>query len=355
MREQQRVSASLTGAELSEKPGIAVVGAGAWGKNLVRNFSLLPSCHLVALCDVDRGVLAAYDESLPQVAKTTELEEILGREDVNAIVIASQATTHAELTRRALTAGHDVFVEKPLALKARDAEEVCRIADEEERVLMVGHLLLHHPAVMQMLEIVRSGELGEIRYVTAQRVNLGTIRGDENALWSLGPHDFSVLAEIFPDPPLDVSARGAAYLQPGIEDVVFVTVRYPGDRMAHVHVSWLDPHKARRMTLVGSEKMLAFDDMQVNEKIRIYDKGVVTNGFVSYAESLTLRHGDILIPQIRMTEPLRLECQHFIDCIRSRTRPRTDGLNGLEVVRLLEAAQESLDRDGAAVPVSRER
>jgi predicted dehydrogenase len=334
------------------RPGIAVVGAGAWGKNLVRNFAVLPACRLVALCDRDENVLRAYDESLPHVEKTPDFGHILRREDVDGVVIASIAPTHAALAEEALRAGFDVFVEKPLALTAADGERICRLAEERGKILMVGHLLLHHPAVLQMLEIVRRGDLGDIRYATATRVNLGTIRGDENALWSLGPHDLSVLSEIFADDPLDVSARGAAYLQRGIEDVVFLSLRYPGRRMAHVHLSWLDPHKERKMTLVGSLKMLAFDDMQVQEKIRIYDKGVGTQGFLSYAESLTLRNGDILIPQIKMTEPLRRECQDFVDCIRTRRRPLTDGWAGLKVVRLLEAAQASLERNGEPVPVS---
>jgi predicted dehydrogenase len=288
------------------------------------------------------------------VAKTPDFDELLTRRDVDAVVVASQAVTHADLAARSLMAGRDVFVEKPLAMSTADAVRVCRAAEDSGRILMAGHLLLYHPGVLQMIDIVRSGELGEIRYMTAARVNLGTVRRDENALWSLGPHDLSVVGEIFPERPLTVTARGAAYVRPGIEDVVFLTLRYPGDRMAHVHLSWLDPRKERRMALVGSKKMLAFDDMEVSEKIRIYDKGVATPGFLSYAESIAVRSGDILIPKIEMKEPLRIECDHFIECVRTRRRPRTDGPSALRVVRLLEAAQESLERDGAPVAVGHE-
>ncbi|MBD3336953.1 MAG: gfo/Idh/MocA family oxidoreductase [Candidatus Eisenbacteria bacterium] len=334
-----------------QTPGIAVVGAGQWGKNIVRNFAALPSCRLVALCDRDPQVLAAHGAELPQVALTREYAEILQRDDVQGVAVAAQAVAHAELAQRALEAGKDVFVEKPLSLTTEDAERMCRTADAGDRLLMVGHLLLYHPAVEKMLQLVAEGDLGEMRYITAQRVNLGTVRTDENALWSLAPHDLSIINEIFNELPVVVSARGAAYLQPGVEDVVFLSLRYPRDRMAHVHVSWLDPHKERRTTLVGSQKMLVFDDMQVQEKIRIYDKGVGPAGFVSYEESLTVRQGDIVIPRVKMAEPLRTECGHFIDCILSRRAPRTDGWSGLRVVQLLEAAQTSLRNDGVPITV----
>jgi predicted dehydrogenase len=333
-----------------EKPRIAVVGAGAWGRNHVRTFAQLGSCELVALCDRDEKVLVSYEESLPGVAKFRDLEELLGGPALDGVVIAAQAVAHAPLAMRCLEAGLDVLVEKPLAMSSREALRLCETAAGRGRILMVGHLLLYHPGVRKMLEIVRAGELGEIRYVTAKRVNLGTVRRDENALWSLAPHDLSVVQEILGEGPLTVSARGAAYLRPGIEDVVFLTLRYPGDRLAHVHVSWLDPHKERRMTLVGSQKMLSFDDMEVQEKIRIYDKGVAPTGFLTYDETLRLRQGDILIPRIEMVEPLRLEAEHFVDCIRQRRQPLTDGWSGYRVVRLLEAAQTSLAEDGAPVP-----
>jgi predicted dehydrogenase len=334
-----------------KKPGIAVIGAGAWGKNIVRNINAMPACELAALCDTDQAVLDFHAASIPAATMTRKVGDILGRSDIAGIMIAAQAVNHADLAQQALEAGKDVFVEKPLTLSTADALRICRLADEKRRILMVGHLLLYHPAVLQMLEIIKSGELGEIRYLTAQRVNLGTVRKDENALWSLAPHDLSIIGEIFTELPVVVSARGAAYLQSGVEDVVFLSMRYPNDHLAHVHLSWLDPHKERRMTLVGSQKMLAFDDMQVAEKIRIYDKGVGTSGFVSYEESLTVRNGDIRIPRINRGEPLRAECQEFIDCIQERRAPRTDGWSGLRVVQLLEAAQASLDSDGEPVTV----
>ena len=218
---------------------------------------------------------------------------------------------------------------------------------------MVGHLLEYHPAVAKMKELLDSGELGHLYYIYSERVNLGRIRSDENALWSLAPHDISIILHMMGEEPVDVAARGAAYIRPGIEDVVFLWMRFPGNRLAQVHVSWLDPHKVRRTTLVGSKRMVVFDDMQSSEKIRIYDKGVEPNGrYVGYAESLSLRSGEVLVPALKMSEPLKLECQHFVDCVRTRTTPLSDGEDGKRVVRVLDAAQRSLKAGG--VPVSLE-
>jgi predicted dehydrogenase len=245
-----------------------------------------------------------------------------------------------------------VFVEKPLALSVADAEELVKLARDRERILMVGHLLLHHPAVRYMKELVKNGELGDLYYITSQRVNLGKVRQDENALWSFAPHDLSVILHLLEDEPMDVAARGSAFLQGGVEDVVFLHLRFPGGRMAHVHVSWLDPHKLRQFTLVGSRKMVVFDDMEASEKIRVYDKGVDRgNQFVSYSDALTVRSGDIVLPRISLQEPLRIECQHFVDCIRERRTPLTDGEGGLAVVRVLAAAQASLEAGGAPISV----
>ena len=228
-----------------------------------------------------------------------------------------------------------------------------RIAAQKGRILMVGHLLIHHPGVRYLKGMVDRGDLGELYYIYSQRVNLGKVRRDESALWSFAPHDISVILHLLGTEPIDVVARGSAFLQGNVEDVVFVDLRFPGGKLAHVHVSWLDPHKLRKFTVVGSQKMVVFDDMEASEKIRVYDKGVDRAGqVVSYGDALTVRSGDIVIPRISLQEPLRIECQHFVDCVRERKIPITDGNDGLRVVRVLAAAQASLDAGGAPVPVA---
>lgn len=332
----------------SERPRVGLVGAGQWGQNHLRNFANLAACELIAVCDRDPKVLDKVRKTYPQIFATDDYEQFLAR-PLDAVVIASSAVTHAPLGLSALRSGRDVFVEKPMALSAADAEAMVREAERGQRILMVGHLLLYHRAVEYMQRMVQDGTLGDVYYLHCERVNLGQIRRDENALWSFAPHDISVVGALLPEAPVSVSARGGAYIQSGVEDLVFLNVKYPHDRMAHIHVSWLDPHKVRRTTVVGSKKMVVFDDMEQSEKIRIYDKGIDTPDFVSYDQAPTLRFGDIVIPQLQMTEPLRVECQHFIDCVRERKRPRTDGESGLAVVRILEAAQRSLERDGEPV------
>ena len=330
---------------------IAVVGTGDWGANLVRNFAALPGARLVALCDSDPAHLERTAARHPGTRAVTRVEDIAADPDVDAVVVSASAVSHHPVAKAMMTAGKDVFVEKPLALSVAHAEELVRLADERQRILMVGHLLLHHPAVRYLSELVQRGDLGDLYYVTSQRVNLGKVRRDENALWSFAPHDLSVILHLLGEDPVDVAARGAAFLQDGVDDVVFLHLRFPGGRMAHVHVSWLDPHKLRQFTLVGSRKMVVFDDMEASEKIRIYDKGVDRPGVVSYSEALTVRSGDITIPKISLQEPLRIECQHFVDCVRERQRPLTDGASGLAVVRVLAAAQASLEAGGTPVPV----
>lgn len=329
--------------------GVAVVGAGAWGANHVRNFHQIPNSHLIAVCDESPEVLRRVSSAMPEVACSTRLEDVLARDDVEAVIVATTASAHAAVAEVAITSGRDVMVEKPLALTTDDAERVVRLAREGGRVLMVGHLLLFHPAVEWLRSAIHSGDLGDIRYVYSQRVNLGKVRQDENALWSLAPHDISVINYLLGDGPVSVSARGQRCLQPEIEDVVFANLMYSGNRMGNLHVSWLDPHKIRRFTIVGSRKMAVFDDMEPVEKIRIYDKGVEGGDFVSYGETLTLRFGDIHIPRVQMTEPLRLECEHFLHCVETREAPKTPGEDGLSVVRVLNAAQASLDRRGEPV------
>jgi predicted dehydrogenase len=277
-------------------------------------------------------------------------EEVLSSPDIDAVVVATPAITHFDIASRAMAAGKDVFVEKPMTLSLRDAENLVEMAEREGRVLMVGHLLEYHPAVNAMRDLLKSGEIGDPYYLYSERVNLGRIRSDENALWSFAPHDVSIILYLLGEEPVEVAARGAAYIQPDIEDVAFVWMLFPGNRLAQVHVSWLDPHKIRRTTLVGSKKMVVFDDMQTAEKIRIYNKGVEHNGqFANYADAPTLRFGEVTVPVLKMVEPLRVECEHFVECVQTRSVPRSDGRDGLRVVRVIDAAQRSLRSGGVPV------
>ncbi|HEY2955452.1 MAG TPA: Gfo/Idh/MocA family oxidoreductase [Candidatus Eisenbacteria bacterium] len=339
---------------MTDAVGIAIVGTGDWGANLVRNFARLPGARLVALADSDPRRLSATAAQHPGVRAVAGVEEVARDPAVQGVVVSASAASHYSLARTLLESGKDVYVEKPLALEVGHAEELVRLARERSRILMVGHLLLFHPAVRYLKELVARGELGDLYYIYSQRVNLGKVRRDENALWSFAPHDLSVILHLIDLEPVDVVARGSAFLQGRIEDVVFLDLRFPGGKLAHVHVSWLDPHKLRKFTVVGSQKMVVFDDMEASEKVRIYDKGVDREGkIVSYGDALTVRSGDIVIPKISLQEPLAIECRHFVDCIRERKKPLTPGEDGLKVVRVLAAAQASLDQGGVPVPVGR--
>ncbi|RPJ11193.1 MAG: gfo/Idh/MocA family oxidoreductase [Deltaproteobacteria bacterium] len=335
--------------------GVAVVGAGAWGKNHIRVFSEIPKVRLKYICDQDPSKLVSVLKSFPQTPGMNCLDPILEDPEVQGVVIASSAVSHASLAKAALAADKDVLVEKPMALNPKDAEEMLALAEERKRILMVGHLLIYHPAVDRLKEMVASGELGKIHYIYTQRVNLGIIRQDENALWSFAPHDLSVILHLLGEDPTVVSAHGESYIQKGIADVVFVSLRFPDGMMANIHLSWLDPHKLRKVTIVGSKKMVVFDDMEASEKLKIYDKGVGSPSYATYGEYLTLRFGDITIPSIKMKEPLRAEAEHFIECMETRKEPKTGGRDGLKVVNLLVAAQKSLEKKGAPVMIREKR
>ena len=331
---------------------VAVVGVGGWGKNLARNYSQIPDARLRYLCDLDDSKLAAMQQQFRSEKTTTKFDDLTSDPQLDAIVIATNGPTHFDLCKRALLAGKDVYVEKPFVLSAAEAREIVSLAEDQQRVLMVGHLLEYHPVVRKLKEMVDSGDLGEIRYVYSQRLNLGTVRVDENALWNFAPHDISVILYLLGISPTDVSARGQCYLQSGVEDVVFLSLNFDNKKMGHVHVSWLDPHKTRRLTIVGSKRMAVFDDLEPNEKLKIYDKGAEVNtDYDTFAEYVGLRFGDITVPYIRVGEPLRLECEHFLDCVRSRSTPVSDGHDGLRVVSVLEAANRSLERNGEPVKI----
>jgi predicted dehydrogenase len=335
----------------ADKVRVGVVGLGYWGPNLARNFDRLPGAELAYCCDLDEANLAKAHSLYPETVVTDDLERLLSDETLDAVVVATSVPTHYALGKRVLDAGKHAFIEKPIALKAADAQDLLDRAEANEVKLMVGHLLEYHPAVAKMKELIDSGELGKVFYAYANRLNLGKVRTDENALWSFGPHDISVLNYLTGDEPVEVSARGECYLQDDVEDVVFGYIKYKSGIVGHLHVSWLDPHKSRKITVVGEKKMVVFDDMESERKITVYDKGATTTRtkFETYGEFVTLHFGDIHIPKIGNDEPLRVECQHFVDCIVNDARPRSDGRDALNVVKVLDAMEVSLREGGRPV------
>jgi predicted dehydrogenase len=328
---------------------VGVVGLGYWGPNLARNFAAISGCELAWCCDPSEVARERAALRFPGTRVTGDLDELLSDPGLDAVALATPVPTHAELAVRVLQARKHCFVEKPLAQSVPDAERAVAAARESGRVLMVGHLLEYHPGVQKLKELTDSGELGDhIYYIYGNRLNLGKLRADENALWSLGAHDVSVVLHLAGEEPWEAVAHGESYVRDGVEDVVFCFLRFPSGLCAHLHLSWLDPHKERRFTVVGSRRMATFDDMAREAKLTIYDKGV-DQGARGYGEYIT-RSGDIFSPQIPNLEPLRVECEHFVECARHGTQPRSDGVNGLRVVRVLEELQRSLD---ASAPVVR--
>jgi predicted dehydrogenase len=333
----------------TERPlRVAVAGLGYWGPNIARNFAGMSDAELAWCCDVVDANRARVSSMFPKARFTADLDEVLADEDVDAVALATPVPTHARLAIRVLEAGKHCFVEKPMAQSATDAEAVVAAAGAAGRTLMVGHLLEYHPGVIKLKELIDGGELGRVLYIYGNRLNLGKLRADENALWSLGAHDISVLLRLAGEEPYEVEARGESYMREGVEDVVFCFLRFPSGLAAHLHLSWLDPHKERRFTVVGEQRMATFDDMALEGKITVYDKGFDERAD-SYGEYIT-RSGDIWSPRLSNVEPLRTECEHFVRSVREGAPPVSDGASGLRVVRVLEALQRSLDatrRDAA--------
>jgi len=319
-----------------------VVGLGYWGPNLARNIERIPGVNLTWCCDERPAARERSAAAHPGTRFTAQLDDLLADDELDAVVLATPVPTHASLAVAVLGAGKHCFVEKPLAQSVVDAERAVAAARAADRVLMVGHLLEYHPGVRKLKQIADSGELGEIHYIYSNRLNLGQLRADENALWSLGAHDISVILHLAGEDPFELSAHGESYMRPGIEDVVFAFLRFPSGLAAHLHLSWLDPHKERRFTVVGSQRMATFDDMDLERKVTVYDKGFDQSAS-SYGEYIT-RAGDIYSPRISNAEPLRLEVEHFVECVRTGATPRSDGESGLRVVRTLEALQHELER-----------
>jgi predicted dehydrogenase len=322
---------------------LGVIGCGYWGPNLIRNFVEMPDTDVVIIADLDGSRLDAMSKRFPSVATTQDYSDLFAH-SLEAVVVATPPQTHYAIARDCLEHDLHVMVEKPFTLNSRDAEELVALAEQRALTLMAGHTFEYNPAVDAIKAIIDSGELGDIHYVDMVRVNLGLFQDHLNVLWDLAPHDISILRYLLGCDPVAVSACGAACINHSIHDVAYVYLTFPNNVMAHIHVSWLDPRKVRLITIVGSRKMLVYDDVEPLEKIRIYDKGVekppYTNTFGDF--QLSYRYGNIVIPHIKFTEPLRIECQHFVESIRSGTPPRSSGVDGLQVVKTLELAENSL-------------
>ncbi len=363
---------------------VGVIGCGNWGKNYVRNLSEIPEAKLVTCCDTNHSRLMAIRERYPLVKLTKNFQTVASDPKIDAVVVATPPETHFNIARACLLRGKHVLVEKPFTLSSEDADHLVDVAVKAGKVLMVGHIMDYHPAMRVVKEYVDAGELGRVYYLHATRTSLGIVREDVSVLWDKAPHDIATLLYLLEDEPVSVAATGQAYVNDGVEDVAFVTVQFASGVMANIHLSWLDPCKASRTTIIGEKKMIVFDDAETLEKVKVYNKGVnrrrdfmkkpengghpngvgevasesagdnsngvdTLSGFAAFQYTFT--YGDVYIPKLKMSEPLRNECLHFLECIREGRRPLTDGANGSKVIRVLERAEESLRRGGEYVPV----
>lgn len=331
-----------------------MIGLGYWGPNYVRVLSSISNAKVTFCCDPNKDALNSVLLNYPHVKGTTSSEEVIHSAEVDAIVISTPASVHYKIAKKCLLKGKPVLVEKPMTTRSSDAKDLCKIAERNHVTLMVGHTYLYHPAVIMIKKVLNSGSLGTIYYTYAVRTGLGPVRYDVNALWDLAPHDISILLYLLGCKPVSVVASGRSYIRPQNEDVVFTTLIFPNNVVSHIHVSWLDPIKVRRTCLVGNKKMLIFDDMESLETIRIFDKGVdyEQDRTGSYGEfKLRIREGDIYSPKIDLSEPLKNQCLHFIECIEKGKRPLTDGYFGLDVITILEAANASLKRQSLPVNI----
>lgn len=334
-----------------EKINVGVVGCGYWGPNHARNLNSLSDCHLRAICDQDPERLAHLKSLYPQVECYTTYEEMLERANLNAVVIATGMKSHFALAKKSLEAGLHTLIEKPMASSSAECDVLIDLSKSCNRVLMVGHTFLYSNHVRRIKQIVESGDLGDIQYISSRRLNLGLFQKDMNVAWDLAPHDLSIILYIIGEMPLVVNCCGKAHVSRGVEDVTNMCLVFRKDRMATIQNSWLDPRKVREMTLVGTRRMIVYDDVAPLEKIKIYDSRVeVPPHYDTFAEfQYAYHYGDMYVPYIRQEEPLKIECQHFLDCIKDGSRPISDGEQGRQLVKVLEAASSSLRRGGAAI------
>ncbi len=338
---------------MSEAPKLGVVGCGYWGPNLIRNFRSLRGCRMALMCDADAGRLEHLKDLYPEVEAVTDFNYFLNGAGLDAVAIATPVHSHHRLAHDCLSAGKHVLIEKPMATSVRQCRELIDLAAARKRTLMVGHTFIFSPPVRKIKEIVDSGEIGEIRYISSRRLNLGLFQKDINVTWDLAPHDISIILYIIGERPVTLNCQGKANVTPGVEDVTNLTLRFPGGGFAMIHNSWLDPKKVREMTIVGSRKMIVYDDTEPLQKIRIYDERVDRPPhYDTFAEfQYSYHYGDMHAPYIKQEEPLKAECQHFVECITTGATPLTSGERGLELVGILEAASASLRSKGAEVGI----
>ena len=331
---------------------VGVVGCGYWGPNLIRNFYNLPDCNLKAICDLDIQRLNHLKSLYNKVDISTQFQEFVARPDIEALVIATSATTHFMMAKEALLAGKHVFIEKPMATSAAECDELVELAAKRGLTLMVGHTFLYSAPVRRIKDIIDSGDIGEIRYINARRLNLGLFQRNINVTWDLAPHDISIILYVTGLLPQSVNCQGNSHVTKGVEDVTNMSMNFERGMFATLQNSWLDPRKVREMTIVGSRRMIVYDDVQPLEKVRIYDTRVETlPHYDTFGEfHFAYHYGDSYIPYIKQEEPLKVECQHFLECIRKGNKPLTDGIHGSNVVRVLEACSRSLKQKGASVP-----
>lgn len=326
---------------------VGIIGCGYWGPNLIRNFVDLPNSEVVIVADLKKDRLAKIKSTYPHILVTENYKDIYDQK-LDAVVVATPPSSHFAITKECLQHGLHALVEKPLTLDSQQANELVELAEDKKLILMVGHTFEYNAAVHAMKDLINNGDLGQVYYLDSARLNLGLFSKDLNVIWDLAPHDISILLFLLDKLPIAVSAHGTQCVFKGIHDVAYINLLFADNIMAHVHVSWLDPCKVRRTTVVGSKKMAVYNDIESLEKIKIYDKGVdtpeYTNNFGDF--QFSYRYGDILIPNIRFGEPLKIECQHFMDCISTHTKPCSCGEVGLNVVKVLEAAQKSLFNSG---------
>lgn len=329
-----------------------MAGCGYWGPNLARNFRSLEACRVPVVCDTNPERLRHLRSLYPEMAGCTDYAEFLNYEPLEAVAIATPVRHHYWMAKAALEKGKHTLIEKPMASSLAECQELLALARRQGVMLMVGHTFLYAPAVRRMKEILAGGEVGDIRYICSRRLNLGLFQNDINVTWDLAPHDLSIILHLVGEPPQSVACSGAAHVNPGVEDVAMLFLKFSGGRCAIVHNSWLEPRKVREMTIVGSRKMIVYDDVEPHEKLKIYDKRVEPMPhYDTFADfHYAYHYGENYAPYVRQEEPLKLECQHFAECIRSGCQPLTDGQHGAEIVAILEAAQTSLARHGQAVP-----
>lgn len=337
---------------------LGVIGCGYWGPNFIRNFSLAKGARVKYACDLDPKRLSHIQELYPRVQPVREYARVLSDEEADAVVVSTPAQSHYCIARQALEHGKHVLVEKPIATDVESAKRLIELARKKRRVLMVGHTFKFNAGVRKLKSLIDGGALGRICYAYSRRTNLGPLRKDVNAMWDLAPHDISIISYLLGSQPLDVTARGKKFLEHNLEDVAFMTLSYPGNIFVHVHVSWLDPRKVREIIVVGDRRMAVFDDLDTREPVKVYDKAVVRKRFGRHYDSfrefrMIIKSGKTFTPKVRFQEPLKVECAHFLECVRSGSTPLTDGRDGLAVLRVMSALQDSLEKDGVPVKVRR--